>query len=210
MARVRQPRETDPPEGPPGLGGTPNGPMPIGYPVPDDELHNELAGEDSSGTNRESRFADIREHQPNARESALGIIDIMKQIPAKLAEESERLTTLWSEFTDQNAIVEQINGQIRALEQNLAQSIAVWQETRNAVLTLQQRLDALARQQVHTNTRMAALQLAAQNTKGAEAPEKIVERAERFYMFLLGDLVTRAQEKQYETKMLNPDDPTQH
>lgn len=172
---------TRPPQDPPGLGGVPNGEQ------IEEHLANSANSADSPGTNRQ--------HDDQIPWSGTG--DVQTR---------EKLETLWSEFLDQNAVVEQVGGQVRALEQALAQSVAAWQEIRNAVLQLQQRLDALARQTLNTNNRMAALQIA---SGIKETPEKTVERAKYYVEFLLGDLVTMAQEKRYESTVLDAD-PTQH
>lgn len=189
MARTgRPPQDT----GPPGLGST----------VPEDfHIRHRFPERGSNGENSmpqpEIPPSDRVDHIPwsgrgAASESPLNQMRQDQPLPSDLGNPDSpenRLETLWNEFVDQNAVIEQLTGQLRSFEQKAGQFWTACDEQRTAIISLQQRLDALARQQVFTNTRIAAAQLAVQAKGPHDKTDTIRDSAEIFYQFLMRDLV---------------------
>lgn len=176
--------------GPPGLGGIPNGENP----TPEPEI---------PPSDREEHIVWYGPRAPLPEEE-------IHTPPSDAL--SEKLETLWSEFTDQNAVIEQLNGQLRTMEQTEGLLRGTAETHHNALINLNARLDALAKQTLQINVRATALQLAVQ-AKGVHEPSsKIVEQAERFYQFLLKDMIARepSPEEMIVIPSVGPDSTTQH
>ncbi|PWT75582.1 MAG: hypothetical protein C5B60_05165 [Chloroflexi bacterium] len=160
--------------GPPGLGGVPNGENPMSEP--------QIAPSDREEHVPWSGRGEIVEH--SVPPDALG----------------ERLETLWNELVNQNGVIEQLTNQLHSFERKAAEFWTACEEQRNAIIMLQQRLDALARQQLQTNTRIAAVQLAVQARGPHDKADAIRDSAETFYQFLMRDLITSVSSPPSETQ----------
>jgi len=85
---------------------------------------------------------------------------------------------------ERDLFVDQLQGQVRKLEADLGEQRAACIEYRNAILTLGQRLDLMARNQMQMNYRAMALDFATKCRQPGEGADKMVAHAERFFEFL--------------------------